>query len=511
MTRFVFGCFLLCLLSLKSWCQELQDVTIDSDITELQPMTGIVFWPGNGNIETDAIALEYSYMLYNEVVSEEGIYDWSVVEELLDEMASRNHQAVLRFRFVYPGRTTSVPDYIKELEDYNETEGTTEGKTTWFPDWTHQELQDFTIEFYEEYAEKYDGDPRLAFVQTGFGLWAEYHIYDGPFELGVTFPSKEFQESFFNHLNTVFEVTNWNISIDAASSTYSPFEEIEELKSINFGLFDDSFMHGGHHGYNTDSWNFFDRERYKVAPAGGEFSYYSTYDQQNVLNEHIGAYDKPFEEFVEEFHMSYINGNDQNKYQTLERIKQAGMYMGYRFKINSFKTRDGLSEIEIENIGVAPFYYDAFVAVNGVRATETLKLLAPGETLTVSIAAGGEGAELSIESDYILESQEIQFYGTINEPYVYVREVIEEEPLGSKKNNEDSQLVVSSDENFLTITSLTSDDTHLEQVAVLSLQGNVIYSLSTVGEKTISIDVKQLPAGVYIVKSNLGYAKWLKR
>ena len=94
----------------------------------------------------------------------------SSLRRLLDEVAGRGHQAMLRFRFVYPGYETSVPDYIKGLGDYSETQGQSEGRTTWFPDWAHPELQRFALEFYTELAAQYDTDARLAFIQTGFGL-----------------------------------------------------------------------------------------------------------------------------------------------------------------------------------------------------------------------------------------------------------------------------------------------------------------------------------------------------
>ncbi|MEO9476148.1 MAG: DUF4832 domain-containing protein [Cyclobacteriaceae bacterium] len=482
--------------------QDLQEVEIDKEITEVQPMTGIVFWPGNSQVETDAISLEFSYMLYNEIVSEKGVYDWSEVETLLDEMAARNHQAVLRFRFTYPGKKTAVPDYIKALADYNETEGTTEGQTTWFPDWTHQELIDFTIEFYERYAEKYDGDPRLAFVQTGFGLWAEYHIYDGPSIIGETFPSKDFQASFFKHLDTLFVQTNWSISIDAASSTYSPFSADPDLLNINFGLFDDSFMHSTHSGYNTQSWNFFDRERYKTAPAGGEFSYYSDYDQKNVLNEDIGAYGIAFETFVEDFHMSYINGNDQNRYQSIDRIKDASMYMGYRFKINSFKTASANSIVEIKNVGVAPIYYDAYVTVNGVRATESLKYLSPGENLTCEIASGGSPSTLTIESDYILPTQEIEYYGTVNEPYVYVPKDPEETLDIEKASPTAKNLqVMMSDDNII----LKANDQELGYVIIYDLQGKILMNLTLPSSTQVSIPKSNIQAsGILVIRTNLG-------
>ena len=243
----------------QKYKDEFKDIIITGTEQKVEPMTGIVFWKGE-RTNTEAISLEFSYMLFNEVVKQKGDYDWSKVEDLLDEIASRKHQAILRFRFTYVGKKTSVPDYIKNLSDYEEIEGTSEGETTWFPDWRHKELQDFTLDFYQKFAERYDNDPRLAFVQIGFGLWAEYHIYDGPFILGRTFPGKDFQEKFFYKLQNSFINTPWSISIDAADDTYSPFDETPGLLKIHFGNFDDSFMSEDHGDYNEESWNFFDKE-----------------------------------------------------------------------------------------------------------------------------------------------------------------------------------------------------------------------------------------------------------
>ena len=387
---------------------QFHDIALKSSITKVQPMTGIVFWPDNDQNETDVIQLEFSYVLYNQVVRDSGVYDWTFIDNLLDEIANRNHQAILRFRFVYPGYETSVPDYIKNLSDYHETKGISEGLYTWFPDWANSELQRFVLEFYTKFGEKYENDPRLAFLQTGFGLWAEYHIYDGPFELGNTFPSKAFQGSFFTHLNTALQNIPWSISIDAASESYSPFSENRDLLNIHFGLFDDSFMHENHFQENALNWQFFDLERYLISPAGGEFSYYLDFDQENVLNEE-GIYGVTYEEAAAQFHISYMIGNDQPDYQTMERIKEAGVASGYKFEIVSFKASQDSSVVEIKNSGIAPFYYDAYACVNGVRSKESLKLLAPGKSLVCNISSGGMDPVLTIESDHLLQGQTIEY------------------------------------------------------------------------------------------------------
>jgi hypothetical protein len=391
-----------------------RDVPLNSSITSVQPMTGIVLWTDNHKNKKDAISLEYSYMLYNSVVKEKGVYDWSSVDALLEKVASRRHQAILRFRFVYPGYKTSVPDYIKSLDDYNETEGESEGETTWFPDWTHKELHGFTLEFYSELAERYDKDPRIAFIQTGFGLWAEYHIYDGPFILGKTFPSKEFQAAFFKHLDTVFVTTPWNISIDAADEKYSPFKQQSDLKSISFGLFDDSFMCEDHSEYNSRCWNFFGPKRYLYSPAGGEFSYYTDYDQKHVLDPQ-GIHGVSWENACKTFHISYMIGNDQVDYQTMDRIKEAGMAAGYKFRITRFLLSDDSALIEVKNTGVAPIYYDAYVAVGGIRARESLKLLEPDSSIICNFAINKNSLNLTIECDHLVPGQQIEYEANLKE------------------------------------------------------------------------------------------------
>ena len=232
--------FFLLLHNITTSAQEFRSITVPGKITDVQPMTGIVFWTSSEEVETKDIQLEFSYMLYSDIVSQKDIYNWKKVDDLLTKIASRGHQAILRFRFEYPGENggvTSVPQYIKESEGYNETYYKGEDGKCYYVDWTNTELQAFTLDFYSKFAERYDTDPRLAFLQTGFGHWAEYHIYGGPkLALGKNFPSKDFQEKFVKHLSNTFENTQWSISIDAADDEYTPFADREDLRNLSFGL-----------------------------------------------------------------------------------------------------------------------------------------------------------------------------------------------------------------------------------------------------------------------------------
>ena len=391
-------------------------VPLQAQVTQVQPMTGIVLWAESSAVRKPWVQLEFAYMLYNDVCKKEGEFDWTPMERLLENVASRGHQAVVRFRYTYVGKSCAVPDYIKARDDYEPTWGKSENRNTEFPDWRCEELRRFHMEFHRRFAEKYDHDPRLAFVETGFGLWAEYHIYDGPFIPGQTFPSKEFQAEFLRAMDGWFTATPWCISIDAADSKYAPFHQDATLLELNFGNFDDSFMCEDHDGYNTRSWRFFGEERYKKAPLGGEFSYYSNDDQKHCLDKK-GMYGRTFESEAAKFHMTFIIGNDQPRMQSDARLQEAAMSMGYRFKIKDFQIKEGEGAVvEITNVGVAPIYREAYVAVNGIRGEYSLKALMPGQTQRISIASATlkpEGAVLTIECDHLVTGQTIEYEADI--------------------------------------------------------------------------------------------------
>ena len=393
-------------------------VPLQSSITHVQPMTGIVIWEDSWNdhpvkSQPGNVQLEYAYVAPGDLSIGPGEYDWSKLDQMLDRIKAHQHQAIIRFYYTYPGRQTGVPAWIKALSSYQETTGTSEGLQTSFPDWSSQVLKDFHTDFYTAFAARYDQDPRIAFLQTGFGLWAEYHIYDGPNRLGREFPDKEFQTTFLTHLSQVLPTLPWSISIDAGDSEYSPIEANATLRNLKFGLFDDSFMHEDHGGYNTDMWTLFGyTNRYATSPHGGEFSYYTDFDQEHVLDAG-GIHGRTFQDEAAKFHLSYMIGNDQPEHQSVARIKEAGMQTGYRFLISSFESCAGGSTVTVENEGVAPIYFDAFVTINGVRSGASLKGMLPGQKWTIQAAAGsavgGQAPVLIIESDRLVAGQAIEF------------------------------------------------------------------------------------------------------
>ena len=169
-----------------------RSIALNKSIESLEPMKGIVFWPDQAKSQKNlqsSISLEFSYCLPCAVVTgktgDKINYDWSSFESMLNDIKSRGHQAIVRFRIEYPNETienapnctenvkgaTAVPLYIKSNKSYSETFTKDAGGDgpTYYADWKNEELKWFYKQFYTDFAAKYDKDPRIAFVQAGFG------------------------------------------------------------------------------------------------------------------------------------------------------------------------------------------------------------------------------------------------------------------------------------------------------------------------------------------------------
>lgn len=70
---------------------------------------------------------------------------------------------------------------------------------------------------------------------------------------------------------------------------------------------------------------------------------------------------------------------------------------------------DTQSRLTFTNTGTAPIYYDAYPEINGIRSTESLKGLSPGETRIFTIPISTDSPNVRIYSPHILSGQEIQF------------------------------------------------------------------------------------------------------
>lgn len=540
-------------LAVSSFAAE-RSIALHKSIETLEPMKGIVFWPDQAKSSKDylgSISLEFSYCLPCAVVTgktgDKLDYDWSSFEKLLDDVASRKHQAIVRFRIEYPSETirnasgctqnvkgaTAVPLYIKNMAGYTETYSENPGGDgpTYYADWNSSELMWFYKQFYTDFAAKYDKDPRIAFVQVGFGHWGEYHIYGTTKKFGVNFASKNYQAEFLKHVATQFKDTPWSVSIDAADNSYSPVIDDPSLLALNFGLFDDSFMHAEHdisqgYGDNERNWRDMGLDRWKTAPGGGEVSYYTPKDQQEFLNP-AGLYGVTWEQAASKYHMTYVIGNNSpdGKYATKERLYEASSFAGYKFEITAYTVNGTTATVKVKNIGIAPLYHNAYVTIMGKRSATSLKGLVPGDEITCKIEGVSIGAsdspEPTITSDKLLKDVTIPYKANIAAS-APVEESSSSEATSSSSVASSSSIASSSSSEALESSSSaesSSSDTqaialsahkphaiHMENgilhfapgenitVSIMDLQGRVIQKV-----QSLQFNTRILNSGRYIV------------
>ena len=126
-------------------------------------------------------------------------------------------------------------------------------------------------------------------------------------------------------------------------------------------------------------------------------------------------YGRKFEDVAAKVHLSFIIAADQPGKQTNARLKEASMAMGYRFELRDFRVKEGEGAAAlVANVGVAPIYRDAFVAVDGVRGTLNLRTLMPGDEAWVIIPCKATAASRpSLVSDHLVSGQRIQYQADI--------------------------------------------------------------------------------------------------
>jgi hypothetical protein len=316
-------------------------------------------------------SMEFNYVPYSALVKGYETFDWKPLDAMLDDIASRGHQAVVRVFLEYPGKEGVIPDFL--LKDGLAV-------TTWrydaskplrdtvvhTPNYEDRRLRDSLKTFIAAFGKKYDGDPRLGFVTAGLlGIWGEWHTYP-KHEL---FASKDVQRGVMDAYEKAFRTTPVLLRYPTGEGG-----DKESNADRKFGYHDDSFawatLDTGEKG--TD-WYFMSalkaagpnaQVKWKTHPIGGEIrpeAWGEVFDakpkNKNIQN---------FRRCVEATRVTWLMDSGMfQKDQSPERVRHAEdevRRMGYEFHASAAtigEVRDGKISVsvEINNRGVAPFYY----------------------------------------------------------------------------------------------------------------------------------------------------------
>ncbi len=304
------------------------------------PLKGLVPYQGDRR-DSFPHTLEFNYLPYSALVKGYDTFDWKPLEQLLDDIAGRGHQAVFRIVLEYPGKTGIIPAFLVKdglkvhtyLNTNTQPRPPTRVET---PDYEDANLRRSLKNFLAAFGKTYDGDPRIGFITAGLlGTWGEWHTYPKD-EL---FASKTVQLEVMDAYEAAFKVTPVLLRYPAGEKDQQKAKNADR----KFGYHDDSFAWATlNTGKKGDEWFYMtaleaagpDAEvRWKTHPIGGEIRPEAW---GRVFDENPGKKEiQNVRRCVEQTHASWLMDSGMfERTRKAERIKRAEeevRRMGYEF------------------------------------------------------------------------------------------------------------------------------------------------------------------------------------
>ena len=133
------------------------------------PLKGLVpSWHQHGPFPC---SMEFWYFPINELMRGPDQFDWTAVEEKLEDIRGRGNQMVIRTYLEYPGKPNAMPAFLKG-QGVSITKYSHDGQVNLTPDYHDPKLIKAMEDFVAAFGKKYDGDPRIGFITMGvLGHW----------------------------------------------------------------------------------------------------------------------------------------------------------------------------------------------------------------------------------------------------------------------------------------------------------------------------------------------------
>ena len=340
------------------------------------PMKGFMPWapaPGGNPVLAQGslpYTLEWAVFPLKNVVTGPDTYDFTTVDAMLDSIAGRGHQAVIRFYVDNPGESSALPQYLidggtdkSRTYDFHGNK-----KKSFSPNYDDPKVKEMFLHFVAALGDKYDGDPRIGYITAGlYGFWGEEHTY--PYNGDVNeqnpdainwMPSDEFRAQLVEAWDDAFDETFIQNRYPTAAT-----------KAHGMGYHDDSFGYATLEGV---SWHFIpklkkqgEEEAWQHSPIGGEL--YPPI-QTCIFSQPINCPNMDPEgdykalESIQGAHATWLinqkaftvgyTGDD------LTRAQQASAAMGYTLQATrasaTYHGAKATVTADIKNTGSAPFY-----------------------------------------------------------------------------------------------------------------------------------------------------------
>lgn len=362
------------------------------------PLKGFI--PYQGSYSTFPYTMEWAYFPVNAVMSGPNTFNWSQVDSVLNDIASRGHQTAFRFYLDYPTKPSGIPQYLINggLTTHSYNDYGNNGVSV-SPNYDDPNLRTAMDQFIAALGARYDGDARVGFVQAGLlGFWGEWHTYpyNGTNGQPDWFASSATQGQILNDFVNAFHTTKLEVR-----------QPNTQNASLPIGYHDDSFALET----KTSSlgWHFMDNmvaagatNKWQTQSIGGELRP----ELQSCIFSTSGCPviedggDNDFPGSVSQTHVSWLLNHYafQTGYSASDkpRALAGAQSMGYSFRAtealvpSTIATGSSASVgITISNVGIAPFYYSWPITLALVNGSGTVVKQSTTSWHVSDIASGG--------------------------------------------------------------------------------------------------------------------------
>ncbi|MBO4327157.1 MAG: DUF4832 domain-containing protein [Clostridia bacterium] len=252
----------------------------------------------------DFPGLNHLYLRFDwgDIEKEEGVYDWSYIDSIMEEWSRYDYRFSLRL-VTYEGSGAipfATPEYVYKAgaRCYALPGGRLE------PDYGDPIFLDKLARFMEEAGRKFNGDPRIELVDVGtFGTWGEGHTGNGS---DIIYPAEVIKKHIDLHVKN-FPDKFVILNDDHINHRWSRGQEenldlIDYAASLGLGLDDDSVCvscYAANCGYSTLRTPWLFEYFYPNAPVVLEFEHYTAVAPEIFKN----AY--PFLEAMQQTHATF--------------------------------------------------------------------------------------------------------------------------------------------------------------------------------------------------------------
>lgn len=357
-------------------------VNLEYETAYGNPMKGFMpFYSKEAADDSVKYSMEWLYIPLTDLVDDDGTLTLREgLEDKLDTIARRGHQAALRVYLDYPDKENGVPQFIWDMGvkkyEYNEYGGGVS------PDYSDQRLIDFLVYFIDKFALNYDGDKRIAYITTGLiGHWGEWHVCT---EIKNAMASDKQKRQILYAFEHYFSHTK----------ILTRYPGTPGSNNGKIGFHDDSFTYNT---INSDKKYFFYNQLkrslktniWKTQPIGGEFR---PEGQANFLKGEVTEDFQDYDECVEKTHCSWLmmtgafTGNLTDE--EIKTANNASAKLGYDFYVNNVQVKKLFNKayirIGVENRGVAPIYATPSVYIGTdneeIETDQDISKILPGKT-----------------------------------------------------------------------------------------------------------------------------------